>query len=203
MVKFTFANSTPAIGAGTLAFVWLCMLIDAFSNSLWGGFWTFVISVPIFGSLVALLSLDAVIALEIPWEPANDWYHFCHESTQGALLLTIFTLPWAFAVISAAMMGVFDLWFGGGMFTTPLNWLAKIPIIGQVVASLLGLFFIGVFVGLICYVGYTGISSVIRLIRTPRSGYVRNGVLLDQHQQGPDDGDVEGGEFGGWESNRG
>jgi hypothetical protein len=205
MAKVTLQNSLPAIGAGYLGIFWLCLLLDAMSNSFLAGLGTFLISVPIIGTLLGLLVVEAVVCFEIPSDRANEWWHYAHETTGGALVIAILSLPWLMAVASLGLLGLMSFWVGGGgLFTTPLNWIAKIPILGPFVALVLSLSFIGVYLGLFGYVAYTAFDAVMRLIRAPRTGFVENGVPIDGGQRNLAHQDnIEDGEFGGWESNRG
>jgi hypothetical protein len=151
-------------------------MFDSLSHSIWGGLIVITLSLPVAGSLAALLALDAISAYGVRWKLADDWHHLFHESTQGALLIAVLGLPWLIIVVSFGAGGLLALYGGGGSFLFPLNVLSKIPIVGQHLAAFLALFMVLVFLGLSMYVAYTSVRAIVRLIRTPRTGYVQGGV---------------------------
>ncbi|KAK0391880.1 hypothetical protein NLU13_1378 [Sarocladium strictum] len=203
MVNTTIKTSAPVVGAGYLSVFWLCLLIDTFSNSFLGGLGTFLITAPVVGSLLALLIVEAVVCLGIPSQRAQDWWNYVHETTGGALIVSVMSLPWILAIATLGLLVVVSFWLGGGAIKAPLDWIAKMPILGPFVALLLALSFVAVAVMLFAYVAFLTFASVMRLVRAPRTGYVENSMPI--YAQGPreDDEAVESGEFGRWESNRG
>lgn len=202
MGKITMRVAAPALGTGVLTILTLAAFCDMTSGLELGGFVLALCALPFFGSLIALLVLETVIALELPWPRATSWYEFLHESTHGALLLTIGAFLW-FGTIGVLGIGSFGgMFLGGNSFSKFLGIFALIPIVGMIITFAILPAFLGIYLGVMAYVVYTGYVAVRRLYRAPRSGFVENGVALQQPNDDDDD-DLEGGYFGVWESNRG
>ncbi|KAH8174602.1 hypothetical protein LIA77_06021 [Sarocladium implicatum] len=200
MAKFNIWVALPAYASLSFISLYLLSVTDAFRNPSVGGVIAVIFSVPLAMSFSALLALDALQAYESPWEPAHVWYSFLHETAHGALLLFIAGFLWFWVLASVTVSFILAVFGMGGNYTSFLNLIAYIPLIGWIIAMLLHVSNAILLLGLFAYLIYTGFAALKRLITARRTGFVENGAPIQSSRSADEDLEAD---FGGWQSNRG